>query len=40
MALTTGDSLNTYDVLRPDKLVFTKSAFEKIEARLDQGIIK
>ena len=32
--LTTGDSLNTYDVLRPDKLVFTKSAFEQVEARL------
>src|ERR1700722_2923780 len=31
--LTTSDSLNTYDVLRPDKLLFTKSAFEKIEAR-------
>jgi large subunit ribosomal protein L4 len=34
VALTTSDSLNTYEVLRPDKLVFTKSAFEKIEARL------
>ena len=34
VALTTSDSLNTYDVLRPDKLVFTKSAFEKVEARL------
>ena len=33
VALTTSDSLNTYDVLRPDKLVFTKSAFEKVEAR-------
>jgi large subunit ribosomal protein L4 len=32
--LATSDSLNTYDVLRPDKLLFTKSAFEKIEARL------
>ncbi len=32
--MTTSDSLNTYDVLRPDKLVFTKSAFEKVEARL------
>src|SRR5260370_9050689 len=32
--LTTSDSLNTYDVLRPDKLVFTRGAFEKIEARL------
>ena len=34
VALTTGDSLNTYDVLRPDKLLFTKSAFETVEARL------
>jgi len=34
VALSTSDSLNTYDVLRPDKLVFTRSAFEKVEARL------
>ncbi len=34
VAVATSDSLNTYDVLRPDKLVFTKSAFEKVEARL------
>ncbi|MGH7991797.1 MAG: 50S ribosomal protein L4 [Limisphaerales bacterium] len=34
IALTTSDSLNTYDVLRPDKLLFTKSAFEKVESRL------
>ena len=34
VSLTTSDSLNTYDVLRPNKLVFTKDAFEKIEARL------
>src|SRR5437588_10508745 len=34
VALTTSDALNTYDVLRPDKLVFTRDAFEKIEARL------
>jgi len=34
VSVTTSDSLNTYDVLRPDKLVFTKGAFEKIEARL------
>jgi large subunit ribosomal protein L4 len=34
--LTTGDSLNTYDVLRSDKLLFTKSAFETVEARLNQ----
>ena len=34
VAVTTSESLNTYDVLRPDKLVFTKGAFEKVEARL------
>jgi len=34
VALTTSDSLNTYDILRPDKLLFTKSAFEKVEQRL------
>src|SRR6185503_14609126 len=34
VTLTTSESLNTYDVLRPNKLLFTKSAFEKIEARL------
>ena len=34
VALATSDSLNTYDVLRPDKLLFTKSAFETVEARL------
>ena len=34
--LTTSDSLNTYDVLRSDKLVFTKGAFEKVEARLSK----
>lgn len=34
VSLTTSDSLNTYDVLRPDKLVFTRSAFEKLESRL------
>ena len=33
---TTSDSLNTYDVLRPDKLLFTKSAFEKVSERLTQ----
>jgi large subunit ribosomal protein L4 len=32
--LATSDSLNTYDVLRPDKLVFTRNAFEQLEARL------
>ena len=34
VTITTSESLNTYDVLRPDKLVFTKGAFEKVEARL------
>jgi large subunit ribosomal protein L4 len=34
VTLTTGDLLNTYDVLRPDKLVFTRTAFEQLEARL------
>src|SRR5258707_1801734 len=34
VALTTGDLLNTYDVLRSDKLVFTRGAFEQLEARL------
>jgi large subunit ribosomal protein L4 len=34
VALATSDSLSTYDVLRPDKLVFTRSAFEQIEKRL------
>jgi large subunit ribosomal protein L4 len=34
VVLTTSDLLTTYDVLRPDKLVFTRSAFEKVEARL------
>ena len=34
VTVTTSDSLNTYDVLRPDKLLFTRSAFEKVEARL------
>jgi large subunit ribosomal protein L4 len=32
--LTTSDALNTYEVLRSDKLVFTRGAFEKVEARL------
>lgn len=36
VALATSDSLNTYDVLRPDKLIFTKGAFEKVEARLSK----
>jgi large subunit ribosomal protein L4 len=34
VALTTSESLNTYDVLRPDKLVFPRGAFEQVENRL------
>jgi len=34
VSVTTSQSLNTYDVLRPDKLVFTRGAFEQIESRL------
>lgn len=36
VALTTSDALNTYDVLRSDKLVFTTGAFEQVEARLNK----
>jgi large subunit ribosomal protein L4 len=32
--VTTADHLNTYQVLRPNKLLLTRSAFEKLEARL------
>lgn len=32
--LTTSDTLNTYQVLRSDKVVFTRGAFEKVEERL------
>jgi len=34
VALVTSDCLNTYDVLRPAKLLFTKSAFQQVEDRL------
>lgn len=34
VVVTTSESLNTYDVLRSDKLVFTRGAFEQVEARL------
>jgi ribosomal protein L4 len=34
--LATGASLNTYQVLRSDKLVFTRGAFENIEQRLSK----
>jgi large subunit ribosomal protein L4 len=36
LALATSESLNTYDVLKPDKLVFTRGAFEQVEARLNK----
>jgi len=36
VALTTSDALNTYDILHPDKLVFTTGAFEQVEARLNK----
>ena len=36
VALTTSDVLSTYDVLGPDKLIFTRGAFERIEARLSK----
>lgn len=36
VSVTSSESLNTYDVLRPDKLVFTRSAFEKVGARLNK----
>lgn len=32
--LASGNSVNTYDLLRPDKIVFTRGAFEQVEARL------
>jgi len=35
--LTTSEQLNTYDVLRPDKLIFARSAFEKVEDRLTKN---
>jgi large subunit ribosomal protein L4 len=32
--VTTSDSLHTYQVLRSDKLIFVRGAFEKVEGRL------
>jgi large subunit ribosomal protein L4 len=32
--VTTGEQLSTYEVLWPDKIVFTEDAFSKLEARL------
>jgi large subunit ribosomal protein L4 len=34
--VTTADNLNTYQVLRPNKLLVTKAAFEKLEARFKE----
>jgi len=34
VAVATGKNVNTYDLLRYDKLVFTKDAFAQVEARL------
>jgi len=34
VTVTTSETLNTYDVLRSDKLVFTRGAFEEVEGRL------
>lgn len=34
--IATGDTLNTYDVLKPDKLLFTRGAFEQVQARLNK----
>jgi large subunit ribosomal protein L4 len=34
VSLTTSAQLNTYEILRPAKLVFTRSGFEKFEERL------
>ena len=38
VALTTSDALNTYDVLRPDKLVFTTERLRATRSPLRQGI--
>jgi large subunit ribosomal protein L4 len=32
--LKTADLVNTYDLLKYDKLVFTKAGFEAVEARI------
>jgi large subunit ribosomal protein L4 len=36
VTLATSETLNTYDVLRSDKLVFTRGAFEQVESRLSK----
>jgi len=35
--VTTGTVLNTYEVLKNDKLVFSKAAFEAVEKRITQN---
>jgi large subunit ribosomal protein L4 len=35
--VTTGTDLNTYEVLKNDKLVFSKAAFEAVEKRITQN---
>jgi len=37
VTFTTGEQLNTYDVLRPDKLVFARTAFEAVGQRLSKN---
>jgi large subunit ribosomal protein L4 len=34
--VTTSETLNTYQILRSDKLLFTRGAFEKVEERLSK----
>jgi len=34
--VTSSETVNTYEVLRSDKLVFTRGAFEKVQARLNK----
>jgi large subunit ribosomal protein L4 len=34
IALSTGTAINTYEVLRSDKLIFTRGALEQLQARL------
>ena len=34
--ITEGNTLNTYDVLRSDKLVFTREAFDQVQQRLNK----
>lgn len=36
VTVTTGDTLNVYDVLRPDHLVFSQAAFQKAQERINR----